>query len=158
MKGNRASLMTPALLTRMSAPPQSVVTRSARALTSSGFRTSTATANAWPPALRISSAVACARTRSLRHVRTVRAPAEASSREIALPIPRDPPVTTAVLMGFASTGPDYIHSAPDSIQRAGRVTARGPIDPARHLREHLARAGLEEDPAPIGHHGLARLL
>ena len=41
----------------------------------------------------------------------MRAPPEASSREIARPMPREPPVTTAVLMR-ASSGRDYIHGRP----------------------------------------------
>ena len=66
----------------------------------------------------------------------MRAPAAASSSEIARPMPREPPVTTAV----SHARPTISTAAPDRGERAGRMAAGRPVDPARHLREHLARA------------------
>ena len=60
----------------------------------------------------------------------------ASSSEIARPMPREPPVTTAVLIAAA----DYIHGGPDRRERARRMAARRPIDPAHHPARASRRA------------------
>ena len=79
----------------------------------------------------------------------MRAPAAASSSEIARPMPREPPVTTAVFMR-ASSGRDYIHRpAPIAATRARR-DRRGSVRSIHrdHLGQHVAGPDLENETMP----------
>src|SRR5262252_3303105 len=150
----RESLMIPALFTRTSAPPNSLSTRSASALTSSRTVTSARTATAWPPRARISAAVASARSIFSRHVRTTRWPPAARSEEMARPMPREPPVTTAVFMARRSSRAQYTRDAPDFLERPRPADGDRSVDPPRHSAEHLAGADLEQRAVARGDHRL----
>src|SRR6266545_4973803 len=155
--GKSASLMMPALLTRMSAPPKSFVTLSPRVLTAAASRTSASTACASPSFRRISSAAASARARSLWQVMTIRFPAAASSREIAQPIQREPPVTMAVLIGpcmTSSVWPQYTRHLADGRQGAGGMAGHAPVDPPHDLRQHLSGSDLEKHAVAVADHRL----
>src|SRR5262249_38154808 len=174
--GKSASLMIPALLTRMSAPPKSFDNRSPTALTAAASRTSAAIACASPPRERISAAAASALSRSVRQVMTTRCPTAPSATEIARPMPRELPVTRAVLMkgvdsrqstvashvaGVPSAGnptrvAEYTRHLADGRERPGGSAGHRPVDPARHLREHVARADLQERALADADHRLDR--
>jgi hypothetical protein len=88
-----------ALLTRMSSPrparPASTPVKSVS--TSSSTPSSALTANAVPPARSIASTVAVAPSKSVPKCTATATPFAASRTAIACPIPRDAPVTRAVL-------------------------------------------------------------
>src|SRR6202521_2806005 len=74
-------------------------------------------------------------------------------------MPRDPPVTIAVRRSPISPsplsgirGPQYTGGARDPLSGSGREAGRAPVDPARHLAEHLAGADLEKGPEDVRHH------
>ena len=82
-------------------------------------------------------------------------PPRASSSEIARPMPREPPVTTAVFIAAATISTAAridSHRSRPARQRVVRSIQRD------HLREHLARAGLEEEPVAVGDHRLEGVL
>ena len=91
---SEASLRTPALLTRMSRRPHSSTTRSSVRSTAKASVMSLVKDSASPPPRAICSAVwvtpAASRSRS-----ATCAPARASIRAVAAPMPRPAPVTTA---------------------------------------------------------------
>src|SRR5262249_980707 len=76
----------PTLLCRMSMRPKRSMVASMTARTSAARLTSPASANASPPAVRISSAVASAAAR-FRSTAAIRAPSRAKSSAVALPLP-----------------------------------------------------------------------
>src|SRR5271167_3524276 len=90
-----AAQVAPALLTRMSRRGDHSRTSAASARAPSALDTSAAIAWTSPKADSC-SAVACSGS-ALREERHTRAPATSSPRAIISPIPRDPPVTSAVL-------------------------------------------------------------
>ena len=91
--------MMPALLTRMSQPPKSFATRSPRALTSSALRdVGPEGDDAAPSGAELPRGfLGPLEILPARHHDAV-ARARRASREIARPIPREPPVTMAVFM------------------------------------------------------------
>src|SRR5262249_35328574 len=95
-RSNEAAAEVPALLTRMSTPPQSRTTSSTKAPIWSAFVTSTDLANTWPPALRMPSAV-FASTSARREQIATRAPSAARRCAAARPSPSLPPVMMATL-------------------------------------------------------------
>ena len=85
--------MIPALLTRMSTPPNALDTATTAASIDAGSPTSKATPSAVPPSsLATASALACSRPQT-----ATLAPAWTSACAMARPIPRVLPVTSAVL-------------------------------------------------------------
>ncbi|MBT9166593.1 MAG: hypothetical protein DDT25_01284 [Chloroflexi bacterium] len=88
--------LVPALFTRISIRPNSALTRSTRLFISSSRPTCAATARDFLPSPFISSAT-FSRSGSFRLAITTSAPARASPRAAAFPIPRLPPVTRATL-------------------------------------------------------------
>jgi len=96
MRSIRPSLVIPALLTRICTVPNSAMTAFAQALIDSSLATSSAKALAVPPAAAISAATAFSFS-TFRAARATVAPALASSRAQARPMPCDAPVTRAIL-------------------------------------------------------------
>src|SRR5579859_3711350 len=98
-KGNASigwTIWMPALLTRMSTPPNSATTAAIPSLTAFSLLTSIATPIAAPLALRISPAVASAAS-SLRSAIATLAPSRAKRMAISLPMPLAAPVMMATL-------------------------------------------------------------
>src|SRR4051812_27434217 len=97
MRMIRSSRVIPALLTRMSTLPKA----SSAALTSisaaSGWVTFACTASALRPTASSSVVVCLAASALPRYEKQMSAPCCARRRQIALPMPREPPVTTAAL-------------------------------------------------------------
>src|SRR5208282_113709 len=90
------SRSTPALLTRMSRPPNEARAPATRPSPVDHSPTSPSQTTAWPPAAMISSAVSCTAGPG-RSLSTSRAPAPASAMASARPSPWPAPVTIAVL-------------------------------------------------------------
>src|SRR4029077_5708815 len=146
------SRVTPALLTRMSSSP----TASTNAFACSGSETSASTARA-PDSLATSSASSFPE----RYTSGQSAPARASSRAIARPIPREPPVTRAAFPSsdanasargerllelvdlLGSRDGHGFHVAVDSLDKAGENVARADLDERVHALHHqrLRRLG-----------------
>src|SRR5262249_52406569 len=99
-----------------------------------------------------------ARSSAFRQVSTIRCPWLASSRQMARPMPRDPPVTRAVFIagGVRGSRAQYTRKLRDALPRTGRMYRHAPVDPARHPSEHLPRSALQEHPVPVGDHGFDR--
>src|SRR5262245_18621602 len=153
---------TPALLTRTSTLP-CCAAAVARSMTLPGSVTSQCTAQAVPPAPRISVA-----TRSIRSVRraatTTAAPARANSAATTAPIPEPPPVTTARhpsnlgkhrLLQNRSERLDELR--PLGGRRGGGIAEVGAW-PAGVGKRALARLDGEGQGLGIGDQGLANVL
>ena len=96
-----ADLTTPALLTSTSTRPMRSIAALVSLVTLSGSVTSTGTGHACTPSARNSVATPSI-SFSLRAATTTAAPAAPSARAIAAPMPRPPPVTTAVFPSSVS--------------------------------------------------------
>ncbi|CAA9498871.1 MAG: hypothetical protein AVDCRST_MAG91-938 [uncultured Sphingomonadaceae bacterium] len=81
----------------MSSRPKRSATPRTSASTSARLAWSARTTSARRPKARISSATAFAAASELEWLITTSAPASASARAVAAPIPREPPVTSATL-------------------------------------------------------------
>src|SRR5699024_637266 len=92
----RPSRVMPALLTRIWMPPSSLTAVSIRVLAASGSATSPWTARTCTPRASSSCSVCWAAAALPAYEKTTLAPRRASSRQMARPMPRLPPVTTAV--------------------------------------------------------------
>src|SRR5271157_3911576 len=86
----------PALLTRMSTPPNAATTAATPSMTAFSSVTSIATPSAWPPLARISAAVASAASLARSAIATL-APSPAKTSAMSLPMPLAAPVMMAVL-------------------------------------------------------------
>ena len=93
----------PALLIRMSTPPNSAVTALTNRSTSAADVTSAACANTSPPVSARSSSAARSRFSARRAQIATRTPSLASRRAVASPIPSLPPVTIATLPSSPSS-------------------------------------------------------
>src|SRR5581483_2741192 len=121
--GNSSSGWTiwmPALLTRMSTPPNASATAAMPASTAASLVTSIATLIAWTPRLRSSPATASAAS-LLRSAIATFAPAWLYASAMALPIPLAAPVTTATL-SLSFIGSPF----PGGAQAAARAPEKGP--------------------------------
>ena len=87
----------PALETRISTRPKASVVSATRRSASARFDTSAWTTTASPPASAISRATASALSRVLTQFTATLAPSRAKRNAMARPMPRDEPVTIAVL-------------------------------------------------------------
>src|SRR5665647_1240209 len=85
----------PALPTKMSRAPSWLIVASTRAFDSASVETSAAKVDAVPPSDRQASATFSASALRVRYPTMIFAPALASWRQTAAPIPREPPVTRA---------------------------------------------------------------
>src|SRR5438128_1658804 len=149
MRAMRPSRVRPALFTSRSSSPASSTRRRA----ASGSDTS-----AWiarPPASR---AAASASSPPERYPSTTDAPARASSSAIARPIPRDAPVTSAVLPSSeqnagASSSSEGLLELLDRGEAVHGDRLHAAVDPLHEAREDVARPDLDE-----GAHALAREL
>src|SRR5688572_19115659 len=148
--------------------PKWATARSATFCSCARLETSAGTATASPPLSRICSATS-ASVRSLRAVRTTRAPCDAADRAVASPIPLEAPVMTmtCLAMGLRSVGMrasflraevrvptmrapevDVLHveaEAPDRVivGQAGRRLIFAALEaPERRLRSSIELAGL----------------
>src|SRR5487761_293059 len=137
--------MTPALLTRMSTRPNLSRVARTRPLTSDDIDTSARIESPSPPLLLIESTTAWA-SRSLPTQLTVTfAPSAAKRSAIALPIPREEPVTIATLpsslfsvistpsFGSASGGQHHhLFDAENRLPRGKRSRSRAGVSDGRH--------------------------
>ena len=98
------SRVMPALLTRMSMFPSRSATSAAIFKTSFGSPTSCAKYSARRPRSRIWARTSSANLQPVKHVSPTSAPRAASANATALPMPRDPPVTSAVLPARLNSG------------------------------------------------------
>src|SRR5713101_3727654 len=119
----------PALFTRMSMRPHSVRAQSITRATSSGRRTSATRAIPRRPHWRTAAAVASTSARVRENVSTS-APSCASPSAIVRPIPRPPPVTTAVLPSSFIVEYD-----------PPRLLGRRPVELCRIFQRYLPRGG-----------------
>ncbi|HET7152221.1 MAG TPA: hypothetical protein VFJ29_00505 [Candidatus Kapabacteria bacterium] len=135
IRASKPSRVMPALFTRISNPPSSAITP----LTVLSIAAPSALLHAYaltlPPAFRASSTICAAASTFEAYVNATVAPSAASRFTIALPMPRDPPVTIAifparVLMIFYRNNFFYYFSC------AGRAIC---ISPALCMRSYSAR-------------------
>src|SRR5262245_52581703 len=106
IRTNRPSRITPALFTRMSSfPPHSFCTRSIQSFAVFGAAASPCIDRAIPPDCITSATSALAASRLPRYTNATLAPSAANDLTIARPMPRLPPVTSAILSLSSIGGP-----------------------------------------------------
>src|SRR5581483_7536408 len=125
------TIWMPALLTRISTPPNVATTAATPALTASSLQTSIATPIAWPSRELISLAVASAAALSRSAMATL-APSRAKMGAISLPMPLAEPVTIADLPLSFMLFPSLFGIVVDNSSQSQRHVGQD-VDAAEHF-------------------------